>query len=285
MEKCLVMFSGGLDSRLAIKIMQEKGFEVSTLFFNLPFGTGCCNKACSFNFSQVQDIKLNVIDCSKGKLLKEYLDVIKKAKHGRGAGVNSCIDCRIFMFKKAKEFADKNKIKGVVTGEVVGQRPMSQQTKQIKLIEEESGLKGRVIRPLIDLGFHGRRRTEQIKLANKFKIKYPSPGGGCLLCEKELKKRFNFLFNRGIKDDEIKLINLGRHFVIDNKWVVIGRDEKENKIIESFKGHIEPNYPAPSAVILNKSTKATKEKVEKLILAYSKKCDLKDRNKFEKFKL
>tara|TARA_Y100000034_G_scaffold130553_1_gene189283 strand:+ start:1543 stop:2001 length:459 start_codon:yes stop_codon:yes gene_type:complete len=145
-DKCIVLLSGGLDSRLALKIMQEQlGPEnVSALFFNLPFGTGCCSKSCSFNFSQMQGTKLDVIDCSKGELLKEYLGVIKKAEHGRGAGVNACVDCRIFIFSKAREFANEKGINLIVTGEVLGERPMSQMSKSMQIIEEKSGLSGRI---------------------------------------------------------------------------------------------------------------------------------------------
>jgi len=287
-QKCLVMFSGGLDSRLAIKIMQDKGFDVLAVFFKLPFGTGCCSEGCSFNFSQLQGIELKIFDCSNGKLLQEYLNVIKQAKHGTGAGVNPCIDCRIFMLKKAKKFADKKKIKFISTGEVTGQRPMSQQPKQVKLIGKETGLEQRIIRPLIDFyNISGRSRKKQIALAKKFKIKYPSPAGGCLLCEKELKNRLKFLLTRGLNEEEIKLVNVGRHFLIDKFWVLIGRDEKENKIIEKLKiGEIiEPDYPAPSAIIFGGRNKKLLLIVEKLIRSYSKKGSLKERKKFEKYKI
>ncbi len=286
-ERCIVMFSGGLDSRLAIKLMQERGYDVLAVFFKLPFGTGCCDGGCSFNFSQLQGIKLKVFDCSTGKLLKEYLKVIKQAKHGTGAGINPCIDCRIFMLKHAKKFADKNKIKFIATGEVVGQRPMSQQKKQMQLIEEKTKLKDRLVRPLTELGIGGRRRTKQIELAKKFKIKYPDPAGGCLLCEKELKNRLKFLLGRGLTEKEIILVNVGRHFLIGGCWVVIGRDQKENKIIENLKTGtlIEPDYPAPSAIILDKSKKKIKHIVNDLIKAYSRQGGLEDRKKFERLKL
>jgi tRNA-uridine 2-sulfurtransferase len=286
-QKCIVMFSGGLDSRLAIKLMQEKGFEVQALFFKLPFGTGCCNEGCSFNFSQTQGIKLDFIDCTKGILLQEYLKIVKDAKHGRGSGVNPCVDCRIFMFKKAKEFADKEKIKFIVTGEVIGQRPMSQQKKQIELIEKEVGLDGRIIRPLIELGVSGRRRDKQIELAKKFNIKYPHPAGGCLLCEKALKNRLTYLLERGLDEEEIEFVGIGRHFLIDNCWIVIGRSEYENKIIESLKDRevIIPDYAAPSAVFFDKPNNLIRKKVNKLIIAYSKNGSLEDKNTFEKFRL
>lgn len=294
MEKCIVMFSGGLDSRLAAKIMQEKGFEPLLVYFQLPFGTGCCNERCSFNFSQTQGLKIKIFDCTKGELLKEYFKILKNPEYGRGTGMNPCVDCRIFMFAKTREFADKQGIKIIVTGEVIGQRPMSQQKKQIKIIEEESGLKGRIIRPLTELGIYGRKRDKQIELAKKFKINYPSPAGGCLLCEKALKNRFKFLFERGINDEELKLISIGRHFVIDNCWVVLGRDEQENKIIESFKEAIIPDYLGPSAVMLGNNptttTPSTHPKelvanVHKLIKAYSKQGSLEEREKVEKYKL
>ena len=191
-KKCVVLFSGGLDSRLVVKIMEEQGFGVVPIFFNLPFGCGCCNAlGCSFNFSQLQEIKLEVFDCTKGKLFKEYMKLLKEAKHGRGAGVNPCRDCKIFMFKHAKKFAKSKGIDVIVTGEVLGERPMSQLKGSMMLIEAAAGLKGKVLRPLsakllpetiwekkglVDreklYDIHGRRREKQIALANKFKIKF-----------------------------------------------------------------------------------------------------------------
>jgi hypothetical protein len=303
-KKCIVMFSGGLDSRLAIKIMQEQGFEVIALFFKLPFGTGCCSEGCSFNFSQLQGVELKIFDCTKGKLLQEYLDLVKNPKFGRGKGINPCIDCRIFLFKKAKEFADKEKIDLIVSGEVLGERPMSQHKKAMNIIEEESGLKNRLLRPLsaklLEIteaekkgivnrnglyDIQGRKREKQIALAKKFNIKYPEPAGGCLLCEKELKERFKYLINRGISDSEINLVNVGRHFIIDNSWVIIGRNQKENKIIELFKGAIISKDPGPSALIFDQYNDETLIKVKKLILAYSKIGSLKDRKKFDHYKV
>ncbi|MAG79231.1 tRNA 4-thiouridine(8) synthase ThiI [Candidatus Pacearchaeota archaeon] len=306
-KKCIVMLSGGLDSRLAIKIMQEQGFEVLSLFFKLPVGTGCCDENCSFSFSQTHGVKLKIFDCTKKKLLDEYLSLIKKPKYKRGAGINPCIDCRIFMFKKAREFADKNKIDLIVTGEVLGERPMSQKRKAMDIIEDEAGLKGRLLRPLSAklleeteaekkglvnrkklYNIEGRNRKNQMELAKKFNITYPTPAGGCLLCEKELIKRFNTLLKRNLNEDTINLIGVGRHFIINDIWIVLGRNEKENKIIE-FIGKkydlIIPEFMGPSAIILDKSNKKIKEKVNELIITYSKKGNLKNRKKFEKYKL
>ncbi|MFC1682509.1 hypothetical protein ACFL0X_02745 [Nanoarchaeota archaeon] len=305
MKKCIVMLSGGLDSRLALRIMQEQGFEVVALFFNLPFGSGCCNESCSFNFSQVQGVKLKVFDCCRGKLLQEYLEVLRKPKYGRGVGVNPCVDCRIFMFKKAREFADSEGIDLVVSGEVLGERPMSQMKKSMNIIEEESGLKGRLLRVLsaklldeteaekkglVDrsklYSIQGRRREEQMKLAKKFKISYPTPAGGCLLCEKALKKRFEFLLKRDLNEKEVKLIEIGRHFIIDSCWVVLGRNKTENEILESLGVGklIVPDFIGPSAVVVGYFGKV-KKKVEELVRVYSKQSSLVDRQKFEKFRL
>lgn len=305
-KKAIVLLSGGLDSRLVVKILQDQDFEVTTLFFNLPFGTGCCDKNCSFSFSQLAGVKMKIIDCSKGKLLQEYLDILKKPKHPRGAGINPCIDCRIFMFKLAKKFAEKKGIKVIATGEVLGQRPMSQMTRSLKIIEEESGLKGKLLRPLsarllketefekeglIDreklYGVHGRSRKKQMELAKKFGFDYPSSGGGCALCEKNLSQRFKVLLDRGLNEFEIGLVCVGRHFMIGESWIVLGRNERENKIIE-FIGNknnlkiIVPGFNGPSAVIIGD---VDGEFVGKIISAYSKEGCLKDRKKFEKFRL
>ena len=305
-KKCIVMFSGGLDSRLALKMMQEQGFEIVALFFKLPFGTGCCNEGCSFNFSQMQGIKLDVFDCTKGDLLKEYLDVINKADHGTGAGVNPCVDCRIFMFTKAREIADERGIDLVVSGEVLGERPMSQMKKSMNQVEEESGLSGRLLRPLsakllpetnaekeglVDRetlsDIHGRRREKQIAMAKKFDITYPQPAGGCLLCEKELKRRLRKLLERGMDSKEIHLVGVGRHFFMDDSWIILGRNQDENKILEGIGigKLVKPEgFMGPTVLVLDKFSKEIEEKVNELMIAYSKKGSLEERKKFEKWR-
>jgi len=299
-KKCVVLLSGGLDSLLAVKIMKEQKFEVFSLFFKLPFMKDVENDVNCF--VKKEKIKLKIFDCTKGNLLKEYLKVICKPKYGRGGGVNPCIDCRIFIFRKAKEFADKNEIELVVSGEVLGERPMSQMQKTMNFIEEESSLKNNLLRPLsakllqetnsekkgvVDrkklFAIQGRRRVEQFKLAKKFKINYPSPSGGCILCERGLKKRFEYLLKRGLDKDEVKLVGIGRHFLIDNCWVVLGRNEEENKFIESFKKAIVSDTPGPSAIILGKYDDKIKKKVNELIRVYSKSGSLEKRKRFERY--
>ena len=264
-KKCIVMFSGGLDSRLAVKIMQKKGYSVTALYFKLPFSKDVEEEVKKF--CKKQKTKLKVFDYTKGNLLKNYLEIVRKGKYGRGAGYNPCKDCKIFIFKKAKRYADSNGIKIIATGEVLGQRPMSQTKKAMEIIDKEIGFE--LTRPLVDLGISGRRRIKQISLAKKFKISYPNPAGGCLLCEKELKKRFELLIeNKMINEKNISLVSLGRHFIKLKEWMVLGRNSKENEIIEKQKGiKIIPKQPGPSAWINNKKLIP---KAKKLIQKYSK---------------
>ena len=285
--KALVLYSGGLDSRLAVKLLQEQGLEVEALFFKLPFGGGCCNdEMCNFKFTQIQNAKLHIIDVTKNPFLTKYLNIIKKPKFGYGSGLNPCIDCRIFLLKEAKKIADKQGIKIIATGEVLGERPMSQTAKALKIIDKEAGFE--ITRPLIEIGIHGRSRKKQIELAKKFKINYPSPGGGCLLCEKELVKRIKLLLNKNlITQETLPLVKLGRHFFIDENqknWFVVGRNEQENKIIEKYKNSIKSGKGKP-AVYYYKKTAETKEIALEMQKSYSKSDNESLKKKFEKYKL
>jgi len=303
-KKCIVLFSGGLDSRLAIKIMQEQGFKIKAIYFKLPFGCSCHDDVKEF--LKKQKVKLKIFDCTKGKLLKEYLEIIKQGKHGRGKGVNPCVDCKIFIHSKAKKYADSKKINLIVNGDVLGERPMSQMEKSTKTIEEKSGLTGRLLRPLSAKKFppteaeksglinreklysiHGRKRDEQIILAKKFGISFPHPAGGCILCEKYLKKKFEFLLKRGLKKSELPLVNIGRHFKLENQWIILGRNKSENNILKKHKKNgklIEPKIPGPSALIIGKNQKEILETTQKIMTAYSQK-DLSKRKYFDKWRL
>ena len=236
----------------------------------------------------MQGVKLKIVDVTKGKLLEEYLEIVKKFEHGRGSGLNPCIDCRIFILKKAKEIADKEKIDLIVTGEVLGERPMSQHRKAMKVIETNAEKNKLLDREKL-YSIQGRRRTEQIKLAEKFKINFPTPAGGCLLCEKNLKKRFQILLeNNFINDKTLYFFNFGRHFFIENSWIILGRDEEENKLIENAKigKLIGPFKDKPSARTINSENSEKIENLfDELIDAYAKNSTLEQRKKFEEYKL
>lgn len=292
--KCLVLLSGGLDSRLAVKLMQEQNIEVIAVYFSLPFGVGCCMPRCAFNFSQVQNIKLKIIDCTKGKLFQEYMKIVKKPKYGHGTAINPCVDCRIFMLKKAKALMKEVKAQFIVTGEVLNERPFSQTRKMLETTEKESGLQGKLLRPLsakllpetkveregiVDrsklMDISGRSRKKQIELAKKFNISYPTPGGGCILCEREFARRLgDFLkFNKKITPRDVKLLRIGRHFRYKNSKIIVGRNKEENKLIQSLAGKSfifeTKDFPGPTTLLQEKETQRAIKFAAILTASYS----------------
>ena len=246
--KAIALLSGGLDSILATKLVMQQGVTVEALNFVTVFCT-CTKKDSSCLASQSAarqlGMPLKVINVSK-----EYLEVVKSPKHGYGSNMNPCIDCRIFMFKKAKEYMQETGASFIVTGEVVGQRPMSQKRHTLRHIEKETGLDGLILRPLSAkmleptipekegwvardkfMDIQGRGRKPQFQLADDLDIKdYPCPAGGCLLTDPGFAKRIKDL----IKHDEftlenVNLLKLGRHFRISEAdKAIVGRDETEN---------------------------------------------------------
>ncbi|MCR4323531.1 MAG: hypothetical protein NUV37_01000 [Nanoarchaeota archaeon] len=280
-KRALVLYSGGLDSRLAVKLMQDEGYEVEALYFALPFGCGCCKEGCNFNFAQTSGVKMTIIDVTKEPLLSEYIGIIKNPRYGIGAGINPCKDCKIFMFKKAKKYADEKKIKVIATGEVVGQRPMSQTQSGMRIIDKEIGFE--IKRPLIEIGINGRSRKMQMALAEKYGIKYPNPGGGCFLCEKSPANRLKNLFEKDfINEKTLPLTMMGRHFFIDGVWFVVARDEKECIFLDDFKETIVGGKGIPSVY---SSDKKGKENALKLQKAYSTGDNENERDKFNEWKL
>jgi len=298
MKKALVLYSGGLDSRLVIKILQEQNYETEAIHFILPFG---CNGHNLLKGLNTTEVKLTTFNAKKDPLLSEYLNIIKNPKHGTGTGINPCKDCKIFMFKKAKQYADKNNIEIIATGEVVGQRPMSQTSSALKIIDDK--IKFKISRPLIDLKISGRSRKKQMRLAEKYKIEYPSSGGGCLLCEKIPSLRIKHLIEKNlINEKTLKLSTIGRHFYINNTWLVVARDAKESEIITKLpnknktfteisnskgmphatRNHIPDNYGKPAIYYSNPKEKETALKLQE---AYSTGDNEEKRNKFNKYKL
>ena len=253
-KKAVALLSGGLDSMLAVRLMLEQGVEVHALNFLTVF-CNCTSKGCRHQATKVAEefnVPIKVMN-----ITKEYMEVVKNPRHPRGRNMNPCIDCRIFTFKKAKEFMNEIGASFIITGEVVGQRPMSQRKQAIMTIEKESGLSGLIVRPLsakffeptlpektgiIDrnrlLDIDGRRRTRQMALAKDFGINdYPCPAGGCLLTDKSFSDRLKDLL-KYIPDYDISdlhLLKIGRHFRISDKAkLFIGRDEQENERLLSF---------------------------------------------------
>jgi len=252
--KAVGLLSGGLDSTLAVKLMIDQGVEVHVLNFVTPFCT-CTRKGCKHEASRVAklfNVPVKIISAGR-----TYIEMIKNPKHGYGKNMNPCIDCRIFLFQKAKKYMKEIGARFIITGEVLGQRPMSQHKKALNIIEKESETEGLVVRPLsaklfpptipeekkwIDreklLFIQGRRRIPQMELAKEFGINdYPCPAGGCRLTDPGFAKRLREAFEHDediIKD--IRLLRYGRQFRLESgAKVIVGRNEEENMILKGFQ--------------------------------------------------
>lgn len=241
--KALALVSGGLDSLLAAKLIKEQGLEVIGLHFKIPF--------CKLNIKQsLPDIGIKIIEVDLGV---EFLGLIRNPRYGFGSNMNPCIDCKILMFTRAKEMLSQLGARFIITGEVLGQRPMSQNKQALKLIKQKSGLDDLLLRPLSAkffsptlperaawvkreklLGFNGRKRTPQIQLAKNLGIaKYANPAGGCLLTDPCFSRRLEeLLAHQELDLDNLELLKVGRHFRIGGSArFVVGRNENENNLL------------------------------------------------------
>ncbi|MCX5699266.1 MAG: tRNA 4-thiouridine(8) synthase ThiI [Candidatus Omnitrophica bacterium] len=239
--KALALISGGLDSLLAAKLICDQGCEVVGLHFKIPF--------CKINIKKsFPDIGIKIIEVDLGS---EFLKLIRQPHYGFGSNMNPCIDCKILMFSRAKELMPGLGAKFIITGEVLGQRPMSQNKQALKLIRQRSGLDDLLLRPLSAqffppslaekegwvrreklLSFNGRRRTPQMRLARDFGLNtYANPAGGCLLTDPNFSKRLvELLAHDELNLENLELLKVGRHFRLgDNTRLVVGRDEGENR--------------------------------------------------------
>ncbi len=285
--------SGGLDSTLATKLVLDQGIEVIGLFLESPFG-------CQEDVRKVADalgIPLKIVD--KGKA---YIDLIRNPKYGYGKNMNPCVDCRIYMFHLAKKVMDDLGADFIFTGEVLGQRPMSQRREAMDIIDRDSGMKGLVLRPLSAqhfpptypeiegwvsreklLNISGRGRVEQLQWAKDLDLKeYSAPAGGCLLTDKNFSKRLSNFFEHNADPTmaEARLLRYGRHFdLADGAHVVIGRDQEENASLwETSRLEVEagrmvffkPRFPAPVAVLSGRKSSNLYDEVGMRIAAYAK---------------
>lgn len=289
--KALILFSGGLDSILSVEILKRQGIYCEGLFFASPFWDSDPPEEKAKNIS----LKLNII-----KLGDDYLRIIKKPKFSRGKYMNPCLDCRIFMLKLAKGFIKLKKFDILVTGEVLGQRPMTQNKKSFNFIEKKSELCDKILRPLsakrmpetiyenrglIDrkklFGFQGRGRKPQMDLAEKWKIKnYPTPSGGCLLTDEKFSNRLKELFEKypRCKIEDTELLKFGRHFWEGKIKIVVGRNDEENKKLKKLARENDillelKKIPGPITLIRGKANKKILEKAKNLIIRYANKAD------------
>lgn len=254
--KVVVLLSGGLDSNLSTRMVLDQEIDVEAVAVKTPFCDFDCGKGCGHRVKEVADtlgIHLKTV-----YLGDEYLAMLKNPKHGFGSGMNPCVDCRAMMYKAAKEHMEKIGALYLVTGEVLSQRPMSQHRPALRIIEEESDLVGKVIRPLsagrlppseaeklgvIDrdklLSIEGRSRKKQLALAKQFGIQNPpNSAGGCLLTDPAFSKRVYDLFEHteGTPTlNDVELLKVGRHFRLSKyAKLVVGRNQNENEIMKSL---------------------------------------------------
>ena len=271
----VALYSGGLDSILAIKLILDQGIHVEALIFQTPFFGEDKTDPIPF-LADCANFKLHMID-----ITNQFLNMLASPRYGYGKQLNPCIDCKILMLREAKSFMEKVGADFVFTGEVLGQRPMSQRRDILRLLEKESGLEGVLLRPLsakllpptrmeesglIDreqlLDLSGRSRKRQIEMANALAWEdYPTPGGGCLLTDATFAKRLSPILKKGIKDpDIIGWLRIGRHFILPGDIrVIVGRNQLENtQILNRAKKEeilIKTTVvPGPVAIILGDSS-------------------------------
>lgn len=247
--KAISLFSGGLDSQLAVCLIKEQGIEVEGINFVTPF-FGVEER--TRQAAQDLNIVFHSMDIGAG-----YMDILKNPVYGYGKNMNPCIDCHAYMSKKAGEYMREVGADFLISGEVVGQRPMSQNKSALNAVDKLSGHRGLIVRPLsaqllpatipetegwIDrsklLAISGRNRSEQMRLAEHYGIiDYPSPAGGCLLTQENFSKRLRKLLTLRPSADAsaCEILKVGRHFYLaDDQLLVIGRNHSENEHLQEL---------------------------------------------------
>jgi hypothetical protein len=286
----LSLLSGGLDSQLAVKVLQRAGAYVEGVCFETPFfSSAAARKAAS-----ALGVKLHVVDFTDDEIA-----LVENPPHGFGGAMNPCIDCHATMIRRAGELMERLGFDFVATGEVMGQRPMSQNKQALGVVEKSSGLVGRLVRPMsaklldptipeqegkIDrdslLDIRGRSRDRQIALAAEYGIvDYPSPAGGCKLTEEGYGRKLRDLMeHEGLGNRRlVELLNYARRFRLpDGTGVVLGRDKGDNDMLKGEYGLgtlVAPiNCPGPTALLPGVKSDEDLRLATELIAAYSR-CD------------
>ena len=295
MTRCVTLLSGGLDSMLAIRIMQDQGIEVEALNFKTMFT--CCQDL-SAQAAHRLGVRLTVVSQED-----DYLELIKNPRFGYGKGANPCVDCRIYMFERAEKFMEQIGADFIVSGEVVGQRPMSQKRRDLDVISQQSGLEDLLLRPLsaklllptlperkglVDrdrlYAFQGRSRKGLIRLAKAYGLdEVPTPSTGCALTEPLFGKKVHDLIQIQVDPQpwDFQLVKIGRHFRFDNQTrVILGRNEAENHQLEyshrlpeaTSTALLDPeNFSGPVALVSGPPTEQAIEFALALVLRYGTK--------------
>ena len=276
-KKAIVLLSGGLDSILAARLMLEQGIDVAAVNFSAKLCMCGCKKtgeSPAQSAAKMLNIPLKTID-----ITDDFIEIVKNPRYGHGANINPCIDCKIYMLKHAKSLMDGMGASFLVTGEVLGERPMSQRKDALNLIEKRADVKGILLRPLTAgnleptkpelegivareklLGIKGRSRKPQMALAEKFGItKYPNPAGGCLLTDPGFAKRVRDAMRHDeFNTENLAILSVGRHFRLPHDArLVVGRDAGENDILLSLARPADTvlklkDYQGPISVLIGK---------------------------------
>ncbi|OAG28680.1 hypothetical protein [Thermodesulfatator autotrophicus] len=251
-KKALLLFSEGLDSILAGKLIASQGIDVVAVRFITPF-FGWHWKGREKDFDQYVQEEFGFAAGVIKDITPAYLKMLKAPPHGYGSQFNPCIDCKVLMLKEAKKLMEELEAGFIITGEVVGQRPMSQMKNTLRHIEKAAGLEGLLLRPLSALklketlpeklgivkrekllDISGRGRKRQLTLARELGLKkIPSPAGGCLLTDPAIAPRIKRYFE--LKDGQVtsweaEALTFGRHFELPGgSWLVLGRNAEENE--------------------------------------------------------
>ncbi len=291
----LSLMSGGLDSQLAVKVLQEAGAEVECVCFETPFfSADAARRAAS-----ALGVRLHVVDFTD-----DECRLIENPPHGFGGAMNPCIDCHAAMIRRAGEMMAEAGLDFVATGEVLNQRPMSQNRQSLGVVERASGLGGRLLRPLsaqllpptipesegkVDrsrlLGLSGRRREAQFELARRYGVvDYPSPAGGCKLTEKGFCNRLrDLLEHEGLRERAlVDLLPIARRFRLgDGASVILGRDARENAALKGSAGLgrlvYTVNCPGPTALVPGEPSEDCLRQVAGIVAAWSRHDQLRER--------
>ena len=247
----VALFSGGLDSILAVKVLEEQGLAVKSVHFVTPFFGKPSAKAY---WTRLYGLDLDIVDIGEA-----FVEMLKNGPaHGFGKTLNPCIDCKILLLRKARELMEALGARFLATGEVLGQRPMSQRRDTLNLISRDAGVRDILLRPLsaqclpptpmeesglVDRGrllkLSGRGRKGQYELAGRYGItEFPSPAGGCKLTEQENARCYWPLLSRKgpARVSDFHLANAGRQYWHGRHWLCVGRNQKDNETLLRLAG-------------------------------------------------
>ena len=293
----LALFSGGLDSIVSCRVMMEQGVKVKAVTFVTPFfGYELLARGQEY----IEEIHAKYgIDLMVRDVSEPYIKMLRNPPHGYGKNFNPCVDCKILLCTEAKKMMPEFNASLLISGEVIGQRPMSQRRDTLRLIERDSGCRGILLRPLcaksqpitkpeeeglVDrdrlLDLYGRGRQGQIQLAAKFGIKdYPTPGGGCVLTDPNKSKQIARYYEdeEDIKIPDLRFLLVGRQFRLPNGgWLALGRDAEENLKVAAVAEQDDiilqmEDRPGPTALLRRGTHPEDKQIAAGIVVRYARK--------------